>query len=419
MNKVKANISQWVRHFRKEGAVILLESQMKHHPESKKSYLAAVPEAEIKAWGNRIEWRENNKLRTTSENPWEALKKFRAKHNDWMFGYFGYDLKNHIEQLKSENPDLTGAADLYFMVPEVLLEIDESGEVRAIKGEIPKASYAESFNESIELTLLKQLSADAYKHIITKAKHDIFEGNYYEVTLSHPLTLQLKGDGFNLYKKMQALGPVPFGAYASLDEGEVCCASPERFLAKKGTRVWTQPIKGTARRNRETDTLDINRLKNSEKERAENLMIVDLVRNDLSRIAEKDSVKVTKLFEVQSFETVHQMVSTVACEVKEDADEIDIIKACFPMGSMTGAPKIAVLKAIEKYENYKRGVYSGALGYIKPNGDFDLNVLIRTAFVKGDELVYPVGGAITSDSDADAEWKETMAKARAITGVIK
>jgi para-aminobenzoate synthetase component 1 len=160
------------------------------------------------------------------------------------------------------------------------------------------------------------------------------------------------------------------------------------------------------------------KLAESEKERAENLMIVDLVRNDLNRIADKGSVKVSSLFEIQSFETVHQMVSTIECKVPNGTDSIELIKACFPMGSMTGAPKIAAMKAIDNYEQYKRGIYSGALGYLKPNGDFDLNVVIRTAIIEGNRLVYPVGGAITSDSDPEEEWEETLLKAQAITNLF-
>jgi para-aminobenzoate synthetase component 1 len=196
---------------------------------------------------------------------------------------------------------------------------------------------------------------------------------------------------------------------------EICSSSPERFLSRSGDTAWSQPIKGTAPKSGGLESA--RKLAASEKERAENLMIVDLVRNDLNRIAEKGTVKVTGLFEIQSFETVYQMVSTVECKTPEATDSLELIKACFPMGSMTGAPKIAAMKAIDVFEEYKRGIYSGALGYFKPNGDFDLNVVISTAIIDGNKLVYPVGGAITSDSDPEEEWDETMLKAKAITNL--
>ena len=190
------------------------------------------------------------------------------------------------------------------------------------------------------------------------------------------------------------------------------------LLSKRGKKISSQPIKVTISRSEGDDESRIKALSNSEKERAENLMIVDLVRNDMSRVAKEGSVKVSNLFEIQSFETVHQMVSTVEGDVKEGIDSIDILKACFPMGSMTGAPKVAAMRSIEELEDYKRGIYSGAIGYFTPYDDFDFSVVIRTAIIEGEYLVYPVGGAITSDSDPELEWEETLVKAHAITKVI-
>jgi para-aminobenzoate synthetase component 1 len=204
-----------------------------------------------------------------------------------------------------------------------------------------------------------------------------------------------------------------------VDNVKICCQSPERFLRKEGEKVFSQPIKGTAKRSdcREQDDLLKEELLDSPKEKAENLMIVDLVRNDLSRIARHGSVKVTELFGIQSFGTVHQMVSTVEA-LTEERDPVSVIKACFPMGSMTGTPKISAMKAIEEYEDYKRGIYSGAIGYITPNGNFDFNVVIRTAIIKKDEIFYSVGGAVTSDSIPANEWQETLIKARALLDTV-
>lgn len=419
MKKVEHYISSLVRSSRSEGDVILLESQMPGHPASTKSYLAMQPEAWIKARRNNIELWDGNSVREATGNPWDELSRFRNEYNDWLFGYLGYDLKNHVENLHSHNDELLEAPDLYFMIPQILIEIDAEGRTSFLKGEPGEIVEKEFLPTQISIKPTKQVSEYEYIQKVEQAKRDIYEGRYYEINLSHPLEFEMKGDSWDLYEAMKSAGPVPFGGYASVDDLAICCSSPERFLARSGKRVWSQPIKGTASRKAgEKGILDIEKLRQSEKERAENLMIVDLVRNDLSRVSEPQSVKVSNLFEIQSFETVHQMVSTVECTVPDDSDSIEIIKSCFPMGSMTGAPKIASMKAIEKYEDYKRGIYSGAMGYLTPEGDFDFNVIIRTAIVKDEKLVYPVGGAITSDSDPESEWEETLVKARAITNIF-
>ncbi|WP_421774044.1 anthranilate synthase component I family protein [Gracilimonas sp.] len=420
MKKMEQYISGLVRGSRKAEDIILLESQMTGHPASTKSYLAMQPAAWIKARGNEIKIWDGESAHVFTGNPWDYLKRFRKEQNEWLFGYLGYDLKNSIEKLQSDNKELIEAPDLYFMVPEVLVEIDATGKVKFIKGEPNKTLKKGKESGDISITLKNQISESEYIRKVEQAKKDIYEGRYYEINLSHPLEFEIKGDSWDLYEAMKTAGPVPFGGYANIGHLSICCSSPERFLARSGNRVWSQPIKGTAlRKAGEKALLGIEELRQSEKERAENLMIVDLVRNDLSQVAEIQSVKVSNLFEIQSFETVHQMVSTVECSVSDHTDSIEIIKHCFPMGSMTGAPKIASMEAIEKYEDYKRGIYSGAMGYINPEGDFDFNVIIRTAISEGNKLVYPVGGAITSDSDPKAEWEETLIKARAITTILE
>lgn len=399
-----------------EGEVVFLESQMDDHPSSKKSFLAARPSAWIRSTGRTITvYSEGNKS-TFEGDPWEALSEFCEQHKDWMFGYLGYDLKDHLEDLESGNELVTNTPDMFFFIPELLIEFGRDRSVFSHKGEVPDLQFETRGPAGVSLQLSKSIDRKHYEETIRLAQNDIYEGEYYEINLSHPLEFDFEGHGLELYEKMRMLGPVPFGAYMSFDGIEVCSSSPERFLARRGNKVWSQPIKGTA--PREGGVESARKLSESEKERAENLMIVDLVRNDLNRVAKKGTVQVSKLFEIQSFETVYQMVSTIECEVPESADSIELIKACFPMGSMTGAPKIAAMKAIDHYETYRRGIYSGAIGYFKPNGDFDLNVVIRTALIDGSKLVYPVGGAITSDSIPEQEWEETILKAKAITNLL-
>ena len=342
-----------------------------------------------------------------------------------MFGYLGYDVKNYIEQLSSSNVDPVGAPDMYFMVPGFLWRYNHhSGRGEVIHGELPtEAQIGQWIDPKEECELEGMKSQTSQESYIQKIKHSqslIAEGDFYEINLSHQMKAPFKGSPFQLYQKMREVGPVPFGSFLQLDEFSICCQSPERFLRKEKDTVYSQPIKGTSKRGESNDEDEYlkKELISSEKERAENLMIVDLVRNDLSRIAKKGTVKVPELFAIQSFGTVHQMVSTVTAEAKQK-DPVTILRACFPMGSMTGAPKISAMKSIEELEDYKRGIYSGAIGYITPDEDFDFNVVIRSAIIKNNYLYYAVGGAITSDSNAQKEWEETQIKARALLNVFE
>tara|TARA_R110000868_G_scaffold1211_6_gene9417 strand:+ start:8933 stop:10192 length:1260 start_codon:yes stop_codon:yes gene_type:complete len=407
-----------LRNFRRFGNLVLLESQKEDHPASTKSYLAAKPKAWIKSKGNKITIFQDGVEVYKQGNPFEVLQEFRAKQESWLFGYFGYDLKNKIEELDSKNPSLNTAPDMFFLVPEILIEFSREGSPEYLLGEEEQVKLADEKKSEFKCSKRTQINKEEYLKKVKVAQGHIEEGDYYEINLSHPLEFNFEGDPIDLYKAMREIGPVPFASYVFVDGISVCCSSPERFIAKKEDKVWSQPIKGTSLKGLGKDEDGMNLLLQSEKNRAENLMIVDLVRNDLGKIAKKGSVKVKDLFEIQSFKTVHQMVSTVECEVEPEVDSIEIIKSCFPMGSMTGAPKISAMQSIEELEDYKRGIYSGAIGYISPKDDFDFNVVIRTAIIEKNTLIYPVGGAITSDSDPEEEWEETLIKARALTNSI-
>lgn len=420
---MKVNLEKITRFFLQKGTVLLLESQSADHPWSRKSYLAALPSAEIKARDNEILITENGLTKNYKGNPWQALHEFREAQNEWLLGYLGYDLKNHLEKLNSGNDDKIKAPDLYFMVPRFLMEIDrKKSEGKLLIGDLPGKNEFNSVENKRSFYLQDirpQIIKKEYLNRIKEAKHQITEGDFYEINLSHQLKGKFAGSSFALYEQMKKIGPVPFGAFFQNDDVSICCQTPERFLRKKGNTIFSQPIKGTSPRgqNKDEDEWLKKELISSQKERAENLMIVDLVRNDLSRVARQGSVKVPKLFEIQSFGTVHQMVSTVAAKAIE-TDPVAILKACFPMGSMTGAPKISAMQVIEELENYRRGIYSGAIGYITPEGDFDFNVVIRTAIIKNNELFYSVGGAITNGSKPADEWEETLIKARALVDAV-
>ncbi|MDZ7680563.1 MAG: anthranilate synthase component I family protein [Fodinibius sp.] len=362
------NITHLAQYLAARGPVLLLESQSREHPWSKKSYLAACPTATIRGRNDDITMSEKGTETHQKGNPWEALRAFRERYNDWLLGYLGYDMKNHLEELQSMNPDPVEAPDMYFMIPGFLMEIDhQKGEWELIKGELPAGypgSDEELDNAGISLDeIAYRTSREQYLLMIEQAQHQIVEGDFYEINISHQLSINFTGNPWTLYRRMKEVGPVPFGACLQLDDWSVCCQSPERFLRKEGRMVFSQPIKGTTQRgsnDREDESLK-NELLSSDKERAENLMIVDLVRNDLGRIARRGTVDVPELFSIQSFGTVHQMVSTVTAEA-EETDPVKILEACFPMGSMTGAPKISAMTTIEELENYRRGIYSGAIG---------------------------------------------------------
>lgn len=408
-------------HFSQSGPVIWLDSQSDSHKWSQFSYLAALPRAELIAHNRSITIRTPRGEKQLELNPWVALEQFRREYSDWLFGYLGYELKNNLENLQSRNVDSVGAPDLYMMVPEFLLKVDhQKGKTELLHGKLPAPDELDYFSKECNVEDLKTtISRETYLGRIREVQEHILEGDFYELNLSHQLQGDFSGNPLQLYRLMRSAGPVPFGAYLHIPEVAICCQSPERFLRKEGNDVFSQPIKGTSSRseNPEEDRHLKKTLHESDKEQAENLMIVDLVRNDLSRVARTGSVTVDELFSIESFETVHQMVSTVRAEVVDYPPE-DILKACFPMGSMTGAPKISAMKAIEKLENYRRGIYSGAIGYFTPNGDFDFNVVIRTAVIRKNKIFYASGGAITSDSDPEKEWEETLLKTRALTDVI-
>lgn len=399
--------------------LIILESQLENHRSSKRSFIAANPQRSITATGSKVEIVESGDKQTLEMNPWEALKQFRSEKKSWLFGFLGYDLKNHIEGLNSLNPPLTDIPDLCFMEPEILIKMEDS-EAELICGDFSfEAETKRSLPGSIEKELRSLIRKEEYIGNIETIQQKIHSGDFYEMNYTFPLCGSYLGNPFWLYSKMREINPVPFGAFISDEKFSVCCSSPERFLKKSGDKIQSEPIKGTAARSEdsELDTINREQLLN-EKNRAENLMIVDLVRHDLSRVSKPGTVKVSNLYDVQTFGTVHQLISTVESVVREGVDPVEIIKSCFPMGSMTGAPKIEVMKTTDELEMYKRGIYSGAIGYITPDDDFDFNVVIRTAILQRDSLFYPVGGAITSDSDPEAEWEECMIKSRNLTEIF-
>jgi para-aminobenzoate synthetase component I len=281
------------------------------------------------------------------------------------------------------------------------------------------------FPECRQNTSIKFKCPDRAKYLQTVralkehiARGDIYEINYCVEFHSEEVTI----DPFRTFFKLDSISRAPHACLVRLDKTWILCSSPERFLKKKGNKLITQPIKGTAARGKtiQEDERFKNDLSNSLKEQTENVMIVDVARNDLSRLAKKRSVQVEELFGIYTFEQVHQMISTVSCELKNGISFEEIIAATFPMASMTGAPKIRAMQLIREYEDFDRGFYSGSIGIVEPNGDFDLNVVIRSIVYDEEKktVSFAVGSAITALSNPEQEWEECMLKAKAMIEVL-
>jgi para-aminobenzoate synthetase component I len=363
----------------------------------------------------------------------EALRHFyAANRNEWLFGHLGYDLKNETEKLSSANADGIGFSDLYFFVPEIVLELNDKevaihcdGDAQLIFDAILNCPIA--ITESIRSAVVvhHKIERENYITIIEKLRQHILRGDCYEINFCQEFfATDADIDPLYIYNRLTQLSPNPFSVFYKLDSRYCLCASPERYLKKEGNRIISQPIKGTSKRNL-NDTAEDEKTKNylteSEKEKSENVMVVDLVRNDLSRICKPGSVQVDELFAVYSFPQVHQMISTVSGEPEDGMDWIDCIEATFPMGSMTGAPKKKVMELIEQYEQTKRGLFSGAIGYVKPGGNFDFNVVIRSIlYNKADKyLSFQAGGGITYNSEPALEYEESLLKVKAMRKVLE
>jgi para-aminobenzoate synthetase component I len=370
----------------------------------------------------------------TADAQFADLDTFLQQHKgQWIFGHIAYDNKNQVETLLSSHPDAIQFPDLFFFVPAVVLKLQhENLEITCNDQSNPEDIYRElnavlpvEPTTTPALNIQSRLSRDEYIHIIQQLKQHIQRGDCYEINYCQEFyATGVQVDPVSLYRQLTTVSPNPFACYYKHESQYLLCASPERFLQKKAGTLISQPIKGTIQRNlqnREADLQLVEDLKKSEKDKSENVMVVDLVRNDLSKVCKEGSVKVSELFGIYSFPQVHQMISTIEGELDENILFSSILKACFPMGSMTGAPKKRVMELIEQYEKTKRGLYSGAVGYIDPNGDFDFNVVIRSILYNANNeyLGYQVGGGITFYSDPEKEYDECLLKAAAIRKVLQ
>ncbi|MBL7934646.1 MAG: anthranilate synthase component I family protein [Bacteroidia bacterium] len=324
--------------------------------------------------------------------------------------FLNYDLKNDFEKFddKKNNP-LQFPNQLYVEVEKII--------------PLSELNFDNNSDNYTLINLQQTVSKEQYIQSINAIKKHIQAGDIYEI--NYCITFEAFDVAISpveIYKKLNTISAASYSALAKLNHQYIICSSPELYLSKRGSRLITKPIKGTAKRGKvkEDDVIIRQELQSNLKERTENVMIVDVARNDLSRVAARGSVSVNKLYDIESYQQVHQMVSTVACEIKEKIVFSDIIQATFPMASMTGAPKIRAMQLIDEFELYNRGPYSGALGYIHKNNDFDLNVLIRSIFYDEEKqyLSFTVGSAITSLCNAEDEYDECLLKAKAMITVL-
>ena len=378
-------------------------------------------------------------LKTDHHGAFEQLKEYQETTKDWIFGYLSYDLKNDLENLSSKNFDGLKFPDLYFFQPQKLILVGkEKVEFRYLK--MVDDEIASDYEEILQLELTpKNETSENKKEVnpvqprISKEKYlkkvsemlehihrgDIYEANFCQEYFAENRTIEPA----KVFQNLNENSSPPFASYIKLEDYYLLSGSPERYIKKHGNKVISQPIKGTARRaeSEEEDKKIIEMLAKDPKELSENVMIVDLVRNDISRVAKKGSVQVDELCKVYSFKQVHQLISTISAELELGCTPVEVLQATFPMGSMTGAPKISAMKIIEDLEETKRGLYSGAVGYFTPEGDFDFNVVIRSILynAKLKYVSFSVGGAITSRSIPELEYEECQIKAKAMLHALE
>ena len=373
-------------------------------------------------------------IQTDALDGFQKLKEYQSMTNDWIFGYLSYDLKNDTEPLRSQNFDGLDFPDLCFFQPKRLFLFKEdkltirylnvvSKEVDADLKSIETFSLQNSSSHKYNIQIESRISKNQYiKQVSTLLSH-IHRGDIYEANFCQEFYAHADINSLETYFKLNKISQPPFATFLKMGDKFLLSSSPERYLKKVGLEIMSQPIKGTIRRSEHfKEDADLKMILESDpKERSENIMIVDLVRNDLSKIAQKGTVNVTELCQIYSFKQVHHMISTVQAMALPTISPVDIIAATFPMGSMTGAPKISAMKIIEALEASKRGLYSGTVGYFTPEGDFDFNVVIRSILYNASKsyVSFSVGSAITSKSTSENEYEECLVKAKAMRSVLE
>lgn len=428
-----------------------LDSGMNKGGLGRYSFIGNNPFKIFKAKNGKLSWIEKEHTKEENGNPFKALKElYHQYHHPYhsflpfiggMVGFFGYDLCHHIEKFNPTTIDDVEIPDLYLGFYDGAVVIDHEAE----KVYITDAGVREGAEERVRhlheiikefeknpkpvnpqfkeepVSFEQNLTKDQYKKAINDVKAYIQAGDIYQANMTRRFKAPLRDEPIELYKKLRDINPAPFASFIDFGEGHIVSSSPERFISLRKGIIETRPIKGTCPRgkNEEEDKAHYEALLRSEKDRSELLMIVDLERNDLSKIAKVGTVEVPELFVIEKYATVFHLVATVRAELEENKDPIDCLMATFPGGSITGAPKIRAMEVIDELEPTQRNIYTGSIGYIGFNGEMDLNIVIRTIVCKENTAYFQVGGGIVWDSDAESEYQESMDKAKALMEALR
>lgn len=437
----KLNAFEIFTIFKDEKDSFILDSAMDKNKLGRYSFISSNPFKTLK-------------YKNSKENPLDALQselnKYKVKNNtDLPFiggavGYLSYNLGNYIENLQESAKDDLNVYDLYFGFYDYVIVVDHLKEKTYIATPNLDVKKEENIVSNIEnrineaeikginpicyeerdvppTKLQSNFTKKGFENSVEKVRQYIRSGDIYQANLTQRFSGKTTLSSYELYRDLRRISPAPFGAYLNFDDFNILSNSPERFIKCIDRKLETRPIKGTRPRgkNKEEDLKLQEELKNSEKDRAELLMIVDLERNDIGKISKIGSVKVPELFVIEPYANVNHLVATVVGELDEDKGVVDVIKGTFPGGSITGAPKIRAMEIIDELEPTKRNVYTGSIGYIGFNGDMDLNIAIRTIIKKEDDVYFQVGGGMTWGSDPSEEYQETLDKAQSIMKALR
>ncbi len=406
---LKKKVLNWLRPF---STFCFLDNQQ---------YTTTAHEAECLVGAGVKRWVQGDDIR-------DADGFFEEK--SWQFGHLSYSLKASLHGLPNTKADKVGFSPYCLFSPQVVLQLKEAS--LTIYADDPGLVFRQLSEQPASTATVATpffhinpvLSREEYIQKIKALQAHILRGDCYEINFCQEFFAEdVALDPFAVFQNLMAVSPNPFSAFYRQGDSFLLCASPERFLARRGNRLLSQPIKGTSKRdlaNLGEDARLKDSLRQSAKEQAENVMVVDLVRNDLTKVCKPATVVVDELFGIYSFPQVHQMISTISGEARDGITLSEILEATFPMGSMTGAPKLRVMQLIDEYEPSARGLFSGSVGYKTPDGDFDFNVVIRSILYNQQDryLSYQVGSGITFYCNAEQEWDECMLKAEAIKKVL-
>lgn len=423
---------------------VFLDSGFPYSNQGRYDIIAAEPLCTLVTHGDITEITHNGVAITSTENPFDLVKQQLGQFpgfkpdddlpfNGGAIGYFSYDLARRLENLPSIAQDAEHIPEMAVGIYSWAVIVDHHQHKSYLVGQCEQSRWQDLIRQfsqpasqdhaafKVVGEVKSNMDKDTYVQAFNRIKHYLREGDCYQVNLAQRFVAGCEGDPWTAYQTLRKLNTAPFSCYLNLPEVQILSSSPERFLKLTDSVVETKPIKGTRPRKQDyaEDQQQIKNLEASNKDRAENLMIVDLLRNDISKTCKGGSVKVPMLFDVESYATVHHLVSTVTGILAENRHALDLLKSCFPGGSITGAPKIRAMEIIEELEPNRRGVYCGAIGYIGFNGNMDTNIAIRTLVHSKNTIRFWAGGGIVNDSVAEEEYQESFDKAAAMLDLLR